>query len=266
MNIHFNRKPFTFLGILSPSSTRAILAGLSVVLAMAMTPSAMWGQNVPLCSSTASSNTCLIDNFTTGSTTPVGPITSGYKEVTQTASGAVGGHRRILVQFSDPANNEFNQPVQAQVIPSSTTGVPSALIYSGGYKAYAGLGLAYSGSSTTTLDLNLSNEESIRFTVDGLELGAEFIVGVYSSTSNSASECAIVLPASGPGGSPSPFTVDFPESNFTNGAGEPIDWSDITAIALDVPADSNLGASNLALTSIEAVPPSTPAATYTCSQ
>jgi len=249
------------------SNNTALRAALTAAFVLSMAPPAIWGQKAaPLCSSTATTETCLIDDFSSpgGKAGMVGPIRSGYVQPTQTSSGAVGGNRMVLLQFDNPANNEFNQPAQAQVVPSKTEGIPSALVLSGGYKAYAGLAVFY--GQGTDIGLNLSNLDRIRVSVDGMEVTGTFILAVTSPTNSSPGECSIAIPVFGAGGSASPFTVDFPETQLNNAnAGETVDWSDITAISFFDTESSDLGAPNFAITSISVVPKSAGPAEYTCS-
>ncbi|MGA2133078.1 MAG: hypothetical protein ABSH50_12355 [Bryobacteraceae bacterium] len=259
-----NTNVFAFPGLPASVYTRTRSGVLSVALAMAVAPSAIWGQRVPLCTNTATTETCLIDNFTSpgGKAGKVGPITSGNVEVTQTSAGAVSGSRQLLLSLGTsgepPANDEFNQSAQVQVIPSKTAGVPSALVASLGYKAFGALQGVYGDSAP--MSLNLSGAWGIRLFFDGVEAGANLNFEVWNP--GIWADCGINVPedyATPPNSSA--FTVDFPESQITGF--NTIDWTNITSIVFEVE-----NSASFAITSIQAIPESVSLAnpaTYTCS-
>jgi|HubBroStandDraft_1064217.scaffolds.fasta_scaffold00874_16 hypothetical protein len=244
------------------SKNTATRAALAAAFVLGLAPSTIWGQKVPLCSSTATSDTCSIDDFSSpgGKAGKVGAITSGNVEVAQTSAGAVSGSRQIYLSLGTtgeaPIADEFDQSAQVQVVPSKTKGVPSALVTSYGYKAF-GLVQGIYGDSEP-MNLNLSEEWGVRFYFDGLAYGANFNFEVWNP--GIYADCGINLPeaytfAAGS----SSFTVDFPESQYAG-----VDWSDITAILFEIQASGSFG-----ITSIQAIPQSvataTPA-TFTCAQ
>jgi hypothetical protein len=259
-----NTNVFACPGLPASVYTRTLSGVLSIALAMAVAPSAIWGQKVPLCSSTATAKTCLIDNFTSpgGKAGKVGPITSGNVQVTQTSSEAVGGSRIVYLSLGNagepPINDEYGQSAQVQVVPSKTEGVSSALVTSYGYKAF-GLVQGIYGNDAP-MSLNLSGAWGIRFFFDGVETGANFNFEVWNP--GIWADCGINIPESyaTPPNS-SAFTVDFPESQITGF--NTIDWTNITSMVFEVE-----NSASFALTSIQAIPESVSLAnpaTYTCS-
>jgi hypothetical protein len=245
------------------SKNTATRAALAAAFVLGLAPSAIWGQKVPLCTSTPTSHTCSIDDFTSpgGKAGKVGPITSGNAEVTQTSSGAVGGSRIIYLSLGNPGEppqaDEFNQPAQVQVVPSKTEGVPSTLVTSYGYKAF-GLVQGIYGISEP-MSLNLTEEWGIRFYFDGLAYGANFNVEAWNPSGIYA-DCGINLPETyNFGAGSSSFTVDFPESQYAG-----VDWSGVTSILFEIQASGSFG-----ITSIQAIPQSVATAapaTFTCAQ
>jgi hypothetical protein len=255
---------FAFPGLPASVYTRTLSGVLSVALALAVAPSAICGQKVPLCTSTATAETCSIDNFTSpgGKAGKVGPITSGNVEVTQNSAGAVSGSRQLLLSLGTsgepPVNDEFNQSAQVQVIPSKTEGVPSAMVVSLGYKAFGVVQGIYGDDAP--MSLNLSEAWGVRFFFDGLETGANFNFEVWNP--GIWADCGINIPENyaAPPNSSS-FTVDFPESQITGF--NTIDWTNITAMIFEI---ENSG--SFAITGIQAIPQSVATATpanFTCS-
>jgi len=247
------------------SKNTATRAALAAAFVLGLVPSAICAEKVPLCTSTATAETCYIDNFTSpgGKAGKVGPITSGNVEVTQTSSGAVGGSRIINLSLGNagepPTNDEFNQSAQVQVIPSKTEGVPSALVASYGYKAFGVVQGIYGNDAP--MSLNLSEAWGIRFFFDGLETGANFNFEVWNP--GIWADCGINIPenyATPPNSSS--FTVDFPESQITGF--NTIDWTNITSMVFEIE-----NSASFALTSIQAIPQSVATsapATFTCGQ
>jgi hypothetical protein len=260
--MRLNTNVFAFPGLPASVHTRTLSGLLSVALALAVAPSAICGQKVPLCTSTATAETCSIDNFTSpgGKAGKVGPITSGNVQVTQTSSEAVGGSRIVYLSLGTtgepPINDEYGQPAQVQVGPSKIEGVSSALVTSYGYKAF-GLVQGIYGDDAP-MSLNLSEEWGIRFYFDGLVYGANFNVELWNPGTDD--DCGINIPEDyqAPLNSSS-FTVDFPESQYTG-----LDWTNITAVLFEIQASGSF-----AITGIQAIPQSVAAsapATFTCSQ
>ena len=237
-------------------------AAMTAAFILGLAPSAIRGEKVPVCSSTATAETCSIDDFTSpgGKAGKVGPITSGNVEVTQTSAGAVSGSRQIFLSLGTsgepPQDDEFNQSAQVQVIPSKTEGVPSALVTSYGDKAFGFVQGIYGDSAA--MSLNLSEEWGVRFYFDGLAYGANFNFEVWNP--GIYADCGINLPEEYAPASTS-FTVDFPESQITGV--NTIDWTNITAIVFEIQASGSFG-----LTSIQAIPQSVATAApanFTCS-
>ena len=236
------------------------------ILALGLAASAICAENVkvPLCTNTATTETCLIDNFTSpgGKTGKVGPITSGNVQVSQTSSEAVGGSRIVYLSLGNtgepPVNDEFNQSAQVQVIPSKTAGVLSAMVASLGYKAFGAVQGIYGDGEP--MSLNLSGAWGIRLFFDGVETGANLNFEVWNP--GIWADCGINIPenyATPPNSSA--FTVDFPESQITGF--NTIDWTNITSIIFEVE-----NSASFAITSIQAIPESVSLAnpaTYTCS-
>ncbi len=246
-------------------NTKTLLAALSVALAAALSPSAIWGQEV--CPGPANAKACYIDNFKSGFG-KVGPITSGSEEVNQpasgTGSGIVGGTRSVSLGSGSGATNQFEQPTQAQTVPKSSTNPTPALVWSNGYGNYSGLQVRYGepdfGVPPLNLNLTQYNTDSngrIRFTFAGLQLGANFNVEVDDSSS--VNDCGINIDQSN-----TSFTVDFPFDQFGSTS---IDWGAIEQILFEFEG-GYAGAAQLAVTDIEviAATSSTPTATYTCTQ
>lgn len=246
-------------------NTRNFAVKLTVALAAALSPSAIWGQAV--CPGPAKATVCTIDNFT-GGYGLVKPITSGSEFVNQpatgTGSGIVGGTRSINLGSGSGATNQFGQPTQAQTVRKSSTNPTPALVWSNGYGNYSELQVIYgdTGEGVAPLDLDLTqyNTDSngrIRFTFAGLQQEANFNVEVDNP--GEVFDCAINIDQS-----ITSFTVDFPFDQFGS---TDIDWEDITGILFELQG-GYAGAPNLAVTDIEviAATSSTPPASYTCQQ
>jgi hypothetical protein len=195
-----------------------------------------------------------LDNFKTGPGR-IGPMTSGNKTASQTGAGIIGGTRTTELSFS--GLNEFVQPASVQFRPSSKPGVPPAMVWSVGYKAYPRIDLTY-GSSTTPLGLNLSGYDRLRVSFDGLQQLLNFNVTVFDSSYIAGSiGCNIYFI------NDSPLTVDFRFADISRGDGGQINWAAIEILDF-VFQGGNLGSPNLAVTSIMAIPASDPPGTVTC--
>jgi len=157
----------------------------------------------------------------------------------------VGGTRTISLSILAD-NNEFNQLSEVQTKPSASSSVPSALIFSPGYKVFGALELGYglTDAGVPPLNLNLTQYDRLRFYFDGLSNGLNF--NVEANYGSSYFDCGINI--FGP--YYSPFTVDFPFSQFTPGSAA--DWSTIEYIIAEFQqADGPL--SQMAITNIEAI-------------
>ena len=249
-------------------NTKTLAIALTVALAAALSPSAIWGQEV--CPGPAKATKCTIDNFTSGYGL-VKSLTTGSEEVNQpplpaTGSGIVDGTRSIILTSGSGATNQFGQPTQAQTVRKSSTNPTPALVWSNGYGNDSLLQVLYGatgyGAAPMNLDLTQYNSDSngrIRFTFAGAQQGVNFNVEVYDSSGAAGNDCGINLDPS-----LTSFTLDAPFNQFGN---PDIDWGDITGILFEVQNAFNVGAPNLAVTDIEviAATSSTPPATYTCS-
>jgi hypothetical protein len=195
-----------------------------------------------------------IDNFKTGPG-KIGPITSGAKTASQTGAGIIGGTRTTTLQLD--AVSEFAQPASVQFRPSAKKGVPSAMIWSVGYKAYPRIDLTY-GASDAPLNLNLSGYDRLRVSFDGLQQALNFNVTVFdSSLIGGGTGCGVDFLGD------VPITVDFPLSAMPRGDGGQIDWTSIEVIDF-IFQGGNLGSPNLAVTGIQAIPASDPPGMVTC--
>jgi hypothetical protein len=243
-------------------NTKTLVAALTVALAAALSPSAIWGQQV--CPGAANATKCTIDNFTSGYN-PVKSISTGSEVVNQpatgTGAGIVGGIRSILLASGSGAYNQFGQLTQAQTVRKSSTNPTPALVWSSGYANYSGLTVVYGAEEgETPLDLNLTqyNTESngvIRFTFAGLQQELNFNVEVWNGGENF--DCGINIDQSN-----TSFTVDFPFDQFGSTS---VDWGDITAILFELQG-GYAGAPQLAVTDIQVIATNknTPPPTYSC--
>ncbi len=80
-----------------PKNTRTYAATLTVALAAALSPSAVWGQAV--CPGLPNATACTIDNFTSGYGL-VKAITTGFEEVSQPTPPATGSLAELALSFS----------------------------------------------------------------------------------------------------------------------------------------------------------------------
>jgi hypothetical protein len=195
-----------------------------------------------------------LDNFKTGPG-KVGPIASGNKTGSQTGIGIIGGTRTTELSFS--GLNEFARKASVRFRPSSKPEVPSAMLWSVGYKAYPRIDLVY-GSSTAPLSLNLSGYDRLRVSFDGLQQLLNFNVTVFDSSYIGGSiGCNIHFI------NDAPLTVDFRFADISRGDGGQMNWTAIEILDF-VFQGGNLGSPNLAVTSIMAIPASDPPGTVTC--
>jgi hypothetical protein len=201
----------------------------------------------------------LLDNFATGAVRMEGTTT--VTSTTQTGTGIYGGNRLIQITPNWFGTNEFLQPVQVQVRPSSVSasGVPSALLLTNGYSAFPRVDLFYgpSGSTTTVppLNLNMTLYQGFSLNFAGLSNQLEFIILVFDV--NGAYDVVECTLASNP--SLKEFTLNVPTANFTGSA----DWSNIKTIAVSFLAANIYGTPNLAITRFSATS-TPPAGALTC--
>jgi hypothetical protein len=218
----------------------ALSAGLLALVGLALTPLTMRAQDLSL------------DNFATGA----GKIsaTTGTHTATQTGDGIVGGSRTIRLGI-DSNGNEFQQPVQVQVLPSTATSVPSAFLWDVGYGALPRIDLVY--GYTTSLGLTLTAYNRFRLSFNGLSVPLNFNIVAWQSN-NVASENGCDLSYV-----QQPFTVDIFLAGFNN-TGAPVMWENIETIDIVFQGASITGSPNLAITGFSALPASAPPATFTC--
>jgi hypothetical protein len=231
------------MNVVVQMATRAVkltlVAGLLAMVAVTL-PQTMRAQNL------------LLDNFATGAVRMEG--TTAVTSTTQTGTGIFGGNRLIQITPNWFGTNEFLQPVQVQVRPSSASGVPSALLLSNGYSAFPRVDLFYgpAGSTPTipSLNLNMTLYQGFSLNFAGLSNQLEFIMLVFDVTGTyDVVECTL---ASNP--SLRAFTLNVPTANFSGAA----DWSNIKTVVVSFLAANIYGTSNLAVTRFSAT--SSPAA------
>jgi hypothetical protein len=249
-------------------NTRTLAIALTVALAAALSPAAIWGQEV--CPGPANAKSCYIDNFNSAFG-KVGPVTSSTVTVNQplkgTSPGIVGGTRTIQLGTTSAAN-QFLQPTQVQVVPKSSTNPTPALVWSSGFMTFGAFSVIYGDTQegVPALNLNLSqyNPESngrFRLAFAGVQEPLTLNFLVYSS--GQYFDCGIGL-----GPVTTNFTLDFPFDQLSPQSGSgTIDWTDIDIILFEAEGGS-VGAPQLAVTSIAAIQytASTTPPDYTCQQ
>jgi hypothetical protein len=201
-----------------------------------------------------------IDDFSSGAYKKI--LSTGSDDHTVTGT-MIGGERKTYFRVCQQipckaAENEFAQSVTFQTRPSKTAGVPSALILSSGYKTFPLIEVFWGidgQNNVVPLHLDLTPYDRLRVSFDGLTEALNFNLQLYTPTGNAQLGCNLlpVQPV------PPPYTVDFPLTDFILVGGTAIDFSNITYIDLL----ANLGGS-YAITKYEAVPASTPPASFTC--
>jgi hypothetical protein len=237
-NMKLNTNPFQFPA--TRVANVALNAGLLALVGLALTPRTLRAQDLSL------------DNFATGA----GKIsaTTGTHEATQTGSGIIGGNRNITLASPSGAN-EFQQPIQVQVLPSTTSSVPSAFLWDVGYGAIARIDMIY--GNTTSLGLNLTAYNRFRISFNGLSSTLNFNIVVWQSNNVASSNACNLLVDE------EPFTVDMYLAGFPN-TGAPAMWENIEAIDIVFQGGGINGSPNLAITGFSAVPASVAPGTVTC--
>ncbi len=227
-------------------------AGLLAALAIALMPQMMLAQApVPPAGSLT------LDDFTKGADKIV--ITTGNKTTSYTEPAKddhiVGGTRAVEVVVGAATNNPYSQPARAQVVTEPGNSMPPAFI---GWFGYGTLGRIYlqyglqSGPNTGPLNLNLLPYYALRVYFSGLNNPLNLNIAAYQGSNNEAGGCGINLAPY-----PAAFTVDFPLANFVLGT-TGVDFSNIESLVMIFQ-----GSPDLAITGFYAVPPGSPAATYT---
>src|ERR1700733_1050946 len=186
-----------------------------------------------------------LDNFATGAVKMEGTTT--VTSTTQTGTGIFGGNRLIQITPNWFGTNEFLQPVQVQVQPSSTSGVPSALLLTNGYRAFSRVDLFVGPAGTTPippLNLNMTLYQGFSLNFAGLSKELEFIMLVFDVNGTYAVvECGLASNAS-----VRAFTLNVPTANFSGS----VEWSDIKTIIVSFLAGNIYGTPNLAITQFSA--------------
>ena len=218
-------------------------AGLMAAAAMALMPQIIRAQDL------------ILDDFTTGAG-KLGPISSGSRTATQTGTGIVGGSRYANLNIGKASANEFHQASDVQFLPSTTPNVPSAMVWTAGYKSNARIEIGYGFlANSIPLHLNLISYDRLRVSFDGLTQPLNFNVEVwYGPNSNVVASLGCNLIPSGP------FTLDFPLSAFVSGSPGPVDWSNIAGFYIIFQ-----GAPSLAITRFSAIPSTDPPGSAVCS-
>jgi hypothetical protein len=206
----------------------------------------------------------LIDDFSSGPYKKTLPTKTAVTDISVQKGKMLGGVRetQYLVCHQVPCNtaeNEFGQTAGFQIRPSKNADVPSALIFSAGYKTFPRLDVFYGvNGDIVPLHLNLTPYDRLRVSFDGLNSVVNFNLQLYSPTGNGQLGCNLSSPSS------LPFTVDFPLANFASP--ETIELSDITYMNMISQSGGvgDLGTMALAITRFEAVPATTPPASFTC--
>jgi len=208
-----------------------------------------------------------LDDFSTGAYRKTLPTSNAGSDINLQKGAMIGGERetQFLACHHIPcttAENQFGQTSGFQVRPSKKTGVPSALIFSAGYKMFPRLDVFYGvNGGITPLHLDLTRYDRLRVSYDGLNSVVNFNLELFSPTGSGILGCNLTSPTGS-----FPFTVDFPLKDFVGGGGGPIDLSDITL--MDMISQSggvaDLGTLTFAITKFEAIPPSVPPATLSC--
>jgi len=199
----------------------------------------------------------VLDDFSTG----FYQKTLKSRTDTNTQSGSrIGGSRETTFVACSPASacktvNPFGQPSSFQIRAKTKT-TPNALVFNSGYKADSYLDIGYGYGSSMTLNL-ASSYDRIRVSFDGADQVVNFNLLVFSNDAGySQTGCNLVFP-----GLLTPFTVDFPFSDFTPGA----DFSDINyMVFLFDEAQGAYSGEDWAVTSFQAIPIGEPPADITC--
>jgi hypothetical protein len=204
-----------------------------------------------------------IDDFSTGAYKKTLSSSSDDHTVTGTM---IGGERktyfRVCQRTACPvAENEFAQSATFQTRPGKKAGVPSSLIMSSGYKTFPLIQVFWGidgQNNIVPLHRDLRPYDRLRVSFDGLNEVLNLNLQLYTPMGNGQIGCNLLPVPPVQFGQP-PYTVDFPLVDFTLVGGTTIDFSDITYMDML----SFLGGS-YAITKYEAVPASTPRASFTC--
>jgi hypothetical protein len=194
----------------------------------------------------------ILDDFSTGAG-KLGPISSGSRTATQTGSGVIGGTRWANLDIGKASSNEFRQPSDLQFLPSTSPNVPSAMVWTAGYKANARIEVGYGNDAfIAPLNLNLTSYDRLRVNFDGLTQVLNFNVEAwYGPNGTTTATLGCNLPSSGP------FSLDLPLAAFKSAS--PLDWSSIAGFYLIFQGDSSL-----AITGFSAIPASDPPGSVVC--
>jgi hypothetical protein len=163
------------------------------------------------------------------------------------AGTMIGGNRTIQIIPNWFGTNEFLQPVQVQVRPSSASGETGALRLSNGYSAFPNVDVLYGPNGynpdAAPLNLNMTPYQGFNLNFAGLSNQLDFNMIVWDVTGARASVACFVV------SSPNTreFTLNVPQANMTPAAG-PVDWSNIKVIYLAFLAGNIYGTPNLAIT------------------
>jgi hypothetical protein len=207
----------------------------------------------------------VIDDFSTGPYKKTLPTKTAVIDISVQKGKMIGGVRetQYLVCHQVPCNtaeNEFGQTSSFQIRPSKNPDVPSALIFSAGYKMFPRLDVFYgvNGPDIVPLHLDLTSYDRLRVSFDGLNSVVNFNLQLYSPTGSGQLGCNLSSPSS------LPFTVDFPLVDFARPG--TIELGDITYMNIISQSGgvSDLGTMALAITKYEAIPASAPPGSFTC--
>jgi hypothetical protein len=216
--------------------------------AFALMPQMMRAQNLTL------------DDFSTapGKVT----ATSGTHTTALAGSGIIGGTRYISIVYNKNGS-PFGQSSTLQVRPSTSTKVPSALIWSNGYDASPEIQVYYGPNTLADPPLNLDLTAYNRFRLNFQGLATSLVLAAlvdYGPDANIYADEFCTLPASN-----TPFTVDIPFSKLTPTAGTTIPWNAIGALLIELTEGSSpLNSPNLAITGYSAIPASEAPGTILC--
>jgi hypothetical protein len=196
-----------------------------------------------------------IDDFSTGAYHQT-PLLLGQSHSIQTGS-MVGGSRQILFSIcTPPCSNPFEQPSWFEVRPSSTIGVPSALIMTSGYYMSPGITLTYGLSTPLNLDVtSFGANDRFRLSFHGANAPLRVDLVVRSGARYVDFVCAIPFT----GLAALPLTVDLPFNAFP---AKGLDFSHVDLIQLVNLGGNGVVDVDFALASLRAVPASP--ATFAC--
>ncbi len=188
-----------------------------------------------------------IDNFTTG------PYRSSLRfgdNATDTRKLQIGtmlgGMRYINFVLGTPSssNNPYNQAGELSILRVGR------LVLSAGFKVFPRIEVFYGFDGTALVPLNrdLSAYDHFRVHFEGLNDGLNFNMQVIGGNNPIVAQSGVNLLRSGQA-----FDVDLPFNSFVPSSGPLPNFSDIDFIDLIIQPGNDLGADNLAITSIKAV-------------